>query len=101
MYVDTTKTTSAATVALANNTSNVRIGMRAGGTNYGGIRALIDEVSIFEASFTDDNVEYMYNSGAPGSAQQYPFTASTTGKKIWGVTASKIWGLTPAKIVGV
>ena len=34
---------------------------------------LIDEVIIFDVALTADNVIYLYNSGSPGVAQQYPF----------------------------
>lgn len=37
---------------------------------------LIDEVGTFDVGLTADNVEYLYNSGSPGSAQQYQFTAA-------------------------
>lgn len=33
-----------------------------------------DEVSFFNVALTSENVTYLYNSGAPGSSQQYPFT---------------------------
>jgi len=35
-----------------------------------------DELSIFNTAHSTDEMDYMYNSGSPGSAQQYPFIAA-------------------------
>ena len=35
---------------------------------------LIDEVAVFNVTLTADNVEYLYNLGAPTANQQYPFS---------------------------
>jgi len=42
---------------------------------------LMDEICIFKVALTADNVTYLYNSGSPGSDQQYPFSGSTATDK--------------------
>lgn len=53
---------------------------------------IIDEVAYFEVALTTDNITYLYNSGAPGTAQQYPFSSGGS------YLISSINGVDPANI---
>ena len=53
------------------------------------------ELAIFDVALSADNVEFLYNSGSPGEAQQYPFTtnsitlSSPNGGESWKVGDSE------------
>ena len=48
----------------------------------------IDEISIFDDILSDSEIEYLYNSGSPGEAQQYPFTGTGNAFEITAVDVS-------------
>lgn len=40
------------------------------------VQGVFDEFAVFNVALTADNVTFLYNSGSPTSAQQYPFSGS-------------------------
>lgn len=54
---------------------------------------LIDEVAIFDYNLSNDEVSYLYNSGSPSSAQQYPFPTPSGSSSVSVVTNSTTSGL--------
>jgi len=65
----TTRTSSGAASNIANNYYG--IGNNGGGANR--LDGFIDELSFFDYALKPVDIGYLYNSGSPGSAQQYPF----------------------------
>lgn len=45
-------------------------------SNFYDFAGVIDEVSIFDVALTQDEVDYLYASGSPSYAQQYPFSSA-------------------------
>jgi len=87
-------------------TATINIGTDHRNTPTEYFSGLIDEVSIFDVALTADNVEYLYNSGSPGIAQQYPFSGGSTGwaGKINGLDYSdvaKVNGIAKASIAKI
>jgi hypothetical protein len=77
----------------------LRFGNRSSTSEYW--KGNIDETAIWSRALTSTEVSYLYASGSPTSAQQYPFTTPATGwtGKIVGVTnPSKINGIAVANI---
>ena len=50
----------------------------------------VDEVAIFNTVLTTDNINFLYNSGSPNSAQQYPYAATPTPTTIIEYTEQTI-----------
>jgi len=53
---------------------------------------LMDEIAIFSVALTADNVTYLYNSGSPGTAQQYPFSSGPIEKTLTSNSSIKVLG---------
>jgi hypothetical protein len=54
-----------------NSTAGISVGRFEGLGRY--FNGLIDETLLFDVTLTADQALYLYNAGAPGSEQQYPF----------------------------
>jgi hypothetical protein len=68
-------------------TADFRIGNRDGRSEY--FTGSMDEIFIFNGTLSQNNVDYLYNSGSPSSSQQYPFSAS--GSSSFDVTAIDVY----------
>lgn len=61
-------------LATGNNANNLTIGgLASAPTSFNWVGA-IDEVLIADENYSQANVDYLYQTGTPGTAQQYPFT---------------------------
>ena len=61
-------------------------------TGYGStnrFNGVIDEVAIFDYALSTSDVSYLYNSGIPGSAQQYPYTSASASN--FTITVTDYW----------
>jgi hypothetical protein len=54
-----------------NSTAGISVGRFEGLGRY--FNGLIDETLLFDVTLTAAQALYLYNAGAPGTAQQYPF----------------------------
>lgn len=78
LYKDGSLFTSVAITGNAEDTSvKLSVGRSGDATNY--VNGIVDEVYFRGSPFTDAEITELYNSGSPGSGQQYPF--STTNRK--------------------
>lgn len=76
IYVNDTleATNGSATGTPATATATSAIGAYPASAGNFNLDGEMDEVGLFDVELTGDNVTYLYQSGNPGTAQQYPFT---------------------------
>ena len=72
LYKDGSSVLVAASDSNSVDWSTLHIGKKTDVSSYY-FDGVIDEVAVFDVALTADNVTYLYNSGSPGVAQQYPF----------------------------
>ena len=88
LYVDNISTTTNPVNSYTEDSSKIFLGAYT--TNLQHFDGNIDEVAIFNYSLSSDEVSYLYNSGSPGSDQQYPFSSSPSVSN-FTVTAKDIY----------
>ena len=77
LYINGVRTaTSSLSYTLPAAYNRVKLGVIADSSPYLFWNGLIDEVLVLSSSLTTNEIDYLYNEGSPGSAQQYPFISS-------------------------
>jgi hypothetical protein len=75
LFINTiSKDTDTQVTTVATDT-NTWLGRNFYGANINAFNGQIDEVALFDFALTQQQIDYLYNSGSPGSNQQYPFGA--------------------------
>jgi Flp pilus assembly pilin Flp len=88
LYIDNSlKDTESITASSGNYASDLFIGKYGGNALY--FDGVIDEIAIFDVALSADEIEYLYASGSPSSAQQYPFSSGESPS--FSVSAVDFW----------